>query len=163
MALIIEGVLWVENGDVLIGEDILNYKPDEILSLLQSGLEAAPHPLLSKAAGRRPDHYHSLTEFKIAVADYKLKTRSLGASKAMKADLVAMRRSEFDSKRAQLVLRMIDDPKIPYVCAFESCTESESLTIDHITPLSKGGGDELENLQFLCRRHNSAKGDKRDD
>ncbi len=36
----------------------------------------------------------------------------------------------------------------------------EDLTIDHIAPLSKGGTDDLDNLRFLCRSHNSKKGDR---
>lgn len=39
------------------------------------------------------------------------------------------------------------------------CSCSESLTIDHIVPLSKGGDNSDENLQTLCHRCNSAKGD----
>lgn len=39
------------------------------------------------------------------------------------------------------------------------CGTKEALTIDHIVPLSKGGNNEDENLQTLCHRCNSAKGD----
>lgn len=35
----------------------------------------------------------------------------------------------------------------------------ENLTMDHIMPVSRGGKTELENLQPLCRRCNSSKGD----
>jgi 5-methylcytosine-specific restriction endonuclease McrA len=28
-----------------------------------------------------------------------------------------------------------------------------------MVPLSRGGSDELDNLQLLCREHNSGKGD----
>ncbi len=34
------------------------------------------------------------------------------------------------------------------------------LTVDHIVPQSKGGGDELENLQLLCHSCNSTKGNR---
>jgi 5-methylcytosine-specific restriction protein A len=34
---------------------------------------------------------------------------------------------------------------------------SDDLTVDHVKPKSKGGTDELENLQVLCRPCNSAK------
>lgn len=43
-----------------------------------------------------------------------------------------------------------------YTCC--SCGSLEQLTVDHIVPVSKGGGDEMGNLQTLCRPCNSRKG-----
>lgn len=43
-----------------------------------------------------------------------------------------------------------------YQCCY--CGATEHLTIDHIHPLSKGGSNELDNLQTLCRSCNSRKG-----
>ncbi|WP_200920517.1 HNH endonuclease [Citrobacter portucalensis] len=40
----------------------------------------------------------------------------------------------------------------------KQCGISDDLTIDHIRPVSKGGGNEDENLQTLCRSCNSRKG-----
>lgn len=40
------------------------------------------------------------------------------------------------------------------------CQVSENLEIDHIKPLSKDGGNEIENLQWLCRPCNLKKGTK---
>lgn len=41
-------------------------------------------------------------------------------------------------------------------CAW--CGGTEDLTIDHIYPQSLGGGHGEDNLQTLCRSHNSSKG-----
>jgi 5-methylcytosine-specific restriction endonuclease McrA len=43
-----------------------------------------------------------------------------------------------------------------YRCRF--CGSHHDLTIDHIYPVSRGGTNELTNLQTLCRRCNSSKG-----
>lgn len=43
-----------------------------------------------------------------------------------------------------------------YKCA--RCKAIENLEIDHIQPLSKNGGNDLENLQWLCRPCNLKKG-----
>lgn len=39
-----------------------------------------------------------------------------------------------------------------------TCGSTEDLTIDHIVPIVRGGGDEDHNLRTLCRRCNSRKG-----
>lgn len=38
------------------------------------------------------------------------------------------------------------------------CQNTSDLTVDHIVPVSRGGGDEMENLQTLCRVCNARKG-----
>lgn len=40
------------------------------------------------------------------------------------------------------------------------CGDTETLSIDHIYPVSKGGTNDEENLQTLCRSCNSRKGAK---
>lgn len=42
------------------------------------------------------------------------------------------------------------------------CGEERDLTIDHVRPLSRGGSNELSNLQVLCRPCNSRKGARAD-
>ena len=40
------------------------------------------------------------------------------------------------------------------------CPERDRLHVDHVFPVSLGGGDEPENLRVLCQAHNLAKGSK---
>jgi len=79
----------------------------------------------------------------------------------IKRRTTATRRAEFGRSRPALVLAMIDAGHA-YECAVSSCSEVANLTVDHIVPLSRGGTDDTSNLQFMCRSHNSAKGDRRD-
>lgn len=44
------------------------------------------------------------------------------------------------------------------LCLYPECQESESLQIDHVVPLTKGGTNSLLNLQLLCPYHNGSKG-----
>lgn len=79
------------------------------------------------------------------------------ATIAAKSKHTAIRRAEFNRVRSDLVLAMIDSGK-PYQCTHPGCLVREHLTVDHIVPLSRGGGDDIENLQFMCQPHNSQKG-----
>lgn len=40
------------------------------------------------------------------------------------------------------------------------CGSVQQLTVDHIVPLARGGGNELDNLQILCKSCNSSKRDR---
>ncbi|MCL8207737.1 MAG: HNH endonuclease [Actinomycetia bacterium] len=40
----------------------------------------------------------------------------------------------------------------------QQCGKTNSLTVDHIIPLSQGGTNALSNLQILCRACNQKKG-----
>lgn len=84
-----------------------------------------------------------------------LSTEAVDA-KALYSDI---RRREFNRSRAQLALALIDSG-VPYVCAHPDCTIRSDLAVDHKLALSRGGSDDLVNLQFMCHSHNSAKGDR---
>lgn len=73
-----------------------------------------------------------------------------------KNDLMKERRKQFGDKRAMIYLSLIE--RDGNKC--NMCHSLEYLSIDHIIPLSKGGSDDLTNLQILCRSCNSSKGDK---
>jgi len=48
--------------------------------------------------------------------------------------------------------------KYKFTCV--TCKSKENLSIDHIHPVSKGGGDEFKNLQVMCRSCNSHKSNR---
>lgn len=50
--------------------------------------------------------------------------------------------------------------KYNHTCA--ACGSTEDLEIDHIIPLSRGGWEDEENMQVLCRTCNRSKSDKVD-
>lgn len=43
------------------------------------------------------------------------------------------------------------------LCSYAGCTEAAT-TLDHIVPVSLGGGNEPSNLRPMCRKHNEALG-----
>jgi hypothetical protein len=87
-----------------------------------------------------------------------LSARRSEKAKEIKRDLVKARRAHFDKVRAARELALIE--RDGYFCT--QCGSQTDLTIDHIVPLSKGGTDTLDNLQFLCRSCNSSKNDQLD-
>lgn len=80
------------------------------------------------------------------------------ATKRAKRAATAARRGQFQAARPQLVLQLIERGD-PYICSSVGCHRTDDLTIDHKVPLSRGGADDLSNLQFLCRPCNSRKRD----
>ena len=82
--------------------------------------------------------------------------RQVSAEKKAKKVHSHRRRVQFAKNYDQLMLALIS--RDGYKCAM--CGAIENLSIDHIVPLSKGGSDDINNLQILCRTHNSSKSDK---
>lgn len=62
------------------------------------------------------------------------------------------KRSQIKNYRSIFKKLMI---KYKFQCVHCNC--KENLTIDHIIPVSKGGKDDIENLQILCKSCNSKK------
>jgi hypothetical protein len=60
--------------------------------------------------------------------------------------------------------RIIWNTSANRTCSYHGCTRKltwEDFTIDHIDPYSKGGRSQLENAALMCRKHNSALGNRR--
>lgn len=101
----------------------------------------------------------SLAHFEQALDDLERQKALAEAKKKAKSVHVARRRAAFNAVRSELVLEMLD-AGVDYVCAAPGCSVCSDLTVDHVKPISRGGTDDLSNLQFMCRSHNSAKGDR---
>jgi hypothetical protein len=63
-------------------------------------------------------------------------------------------RAQFARRKAQFVAALAQ--RDGYEC--EACGTSDDLQVDHKTPVALGGKNDLENLHFLCRTCNGAKG-----
>lgn len=101
----------------------------------------------------------SLEEYLLRKAEAEWQIQLQAETRKAKKKAIKRRRAAFQAMRDDLVLKMIDAGAL-YVCAVEGCCVSEDLTVDHRTPLSRGGTDDVSNLQFMCRSHNSSKGNR---
>ena len=73
-------------------------------------------------------------------------------------EIARLRRVKADKHTSRKTVRVAIFERDNYTC--QSCGATDNLTIDHIIPVSKGGGNENENLQTLCGSCNSKKGNK---
>lgn len=147
-----------EEGAISAGEIVLNARwaegqsDGELLATVRWFTELSRHPHMQEThcSGRNFDSIESF------LADFR-QAQAAEASRFVKKKLSAVRRREFDAQRPELILALI--ARDGYVCAEQGCSVTTYLTVDHVTPLSKGGTDALDNLRLLCRSHNSQKGD----
>ena len=152
-------VTFAPNLGVLVHEEALDVPKDTLIEALELAWKEMKNEHLRDAchSGTGPLAKYSELSFD----DYKRvlnEIRLNEVTQEAKRRHTKLRRAEFNAKRSHLILAMID-MGIPYVCAVPGCEESTKLTVDHIVPLSRGGTDELSNLQFLCKPHNSEKSD----
>ena len=77
-----------------------------------------------------------------------------GGKKAQMKHMAFETRRKFRYKHATAELLK----RGPKVCA--KCGSTQNITVDHIKPVSKGGGNEIDNLQFLCWPCNHRKGNR---
>ena len=91
--------------------------------------------------------------------------RHTGWHRAMvEAALIVLRYSKFAKcvqteprrRRMSMNVRRTVYERDGHVCL--RCGATEKLTVDHIFPVSRGGADDLSNLQTLCHSCNAKKG-----
>lgn len=148
------------NYGVLVEREALNHSPEELFESIRLAWLYMDDEYLVDACcggnGELAKHSNlTLDEF----LEIRERLRIQSDTQAAKKLHTKTRRTEFNASRSQIVLALIESG-VPYVCSHSECNETTDLTVDHIVPLSRGGTDELSNLRFLCRSHNSSKGDK---
>jgi 5-methylcytosine-specific restriction endonuclease McrA len=153
-------ITFASNVGVLVNRPALEMRPDELASAIAQAWRYMDDPDLVEACSGNGNLLS--THFELTFEEFLALKQQIAAQTATsdaKRRHTRVRRREFNAIRSQLVLEMIE-AGIPYLCSAPGCTVTRELTIDHVTPLSRGGTDSIENLQFLCRSHNSLKGDR---
>lgn len=151
-------------GDVFVNSSALNYTPEEIFEMLRLAFVHSQDEMLvaSHCSGKGAFSNYwqlSFSEYLELKQKFEAEIVQAKANKTAKKEATEIRRKEYNTTRAQLTLMLLNSGQ-PYVCTVANCKENQDLTIDHIVPLSKGGTDNLNNLQFMCKWHNSSKGDR---
>ena len=153
-------VSFATNYGVMVHEKALSVEPEELAAAVRIAYSHLNDPALVAACcggGGLLANYSNLD-----FANYLELLREIeisDAGGAAKKQHTKIRRSEFNSRRSDLVLAMLN-AGIPHICAISECEITDGLTVDHIRALSRGGTDDLSNLRFLCLPHNSSKGDR---
>ena len=154
------GITISPNLGVVIDKAVLELSPQEIKESLVLAYAHEDDELLVEAycSGIGPLAglgIITFEEYLVRLRDAEIHAETKNAKKIH----TKIRRAEYSARQSQLVLALIESG-MRYVCAHPDCDLTTDLTIDHIVPLSRGGTDDIDNLQFLCRPHNSNKGDK---
>lgn len=161
ISICIKNILWfAPNYGIFIKEGALNVSPEELQEAVKLAFQHMNDPYLQAACHGGHGPLAGLGE--IPYEEYLALLKDIDiqdASRDAKREHTKIRRAEFNDRRSHLVLSMID-AGIRYVCTHPGCEVHEKLTVDHILPLSRGGTDDLSNLQFLCISHNSSKRDR---
>lgn len=156
-------IRFAPNIGVCVEREALQENPQQLFQLINLAWQHMDNPYLKEAchSGRGPLAGHGELDFEeyLRISE---EAQIADATKLAKREFTLIRRADYSARRSQLALAMIESG-IPYVCSKSNCGETQNLTIDHIMPLSRGGTDELINLRFLCRRHNSETGDRLDE
>lgn len=154
------GILFAANHGVMVREEALEVTPQELFESITLAFSHMDDRLLRDAGcggcGLLYDRANG--RFSVSYEEYLEileEAEAITATKNGKKTLTKMRRSEFNTVKADLQLTLIDQG-YEYRCV--GCDTLENLSLDHITPLSRGGSDDLSNLQFLCQSCNSRKG-----
>ena len=147
-----KSVVGITNCEIVLPLGALEGLDDEAISALVREL-ASDLEFIKDYIGGGEIGFGTIEETK----QYVIRQQQSNRTREVKQEITQQRRREFDSRRAQLLLMLIE--RDGYICKFPNCDVQEGLTIDHIVPLSKGGSDEPVNLQLLCRKHNSSKSD----
>lgn len=162
MIVIRPGVVLLERDGVMISKAALVLQPSELKEAIETGLELLDDPDIQYAAGGGESLLTECLHKYISIRDFYHIKAMMGDDDdqtLLGNSPLERRRARFNSKRDRFFVKLIDSG-IPYQCATSGCDAKNQLTIDHKKPLSRGGSDELSNLQFLCRSCNARKFNK---
>ncbi len=163
----VDGLCWFNGvGDVVLtgaGKVAATAEPERLLNALRLAAEYSDNEILNLAAnGIGPLARHEdmdFEEFLVVLEEAITQRRQETGARNAKIAALRTRRAQFGANRSALVLKMLA-AGTPYRCVHPGCAIVDDLTVDHRMPVSLGGTDDLENLQFMCLPHNAAKGNR---
>jgi hypothetical protein len=127
-------------GEVILFSRWAEQQTDtDLLAAVRLFIALSHHPFLADTHCGGTANFESIEAFFAAVETERVHQVSVARKRVLSVE----RRQEFQSSRKDLGLALID--RDGYVCSHRGC----GVLLD-----------ELTNLRFLCRSHNSSKGDK---